>query len=655
MVVAIRSPQATLFQHSRRTATGLALVLIGSWFPLLGWAEPVTLAPVVVTGTLSEVTAEDSPVAVRVIDRSTLESTQAVTLEDLLADIPGLQLKQTHGQTGSSILLNGLSEKHVLIMRDGVPLNQVNESRIDTRTLRLADIERIEVVSANASALYGSAAMGGVINLVSREPDRPEFEISVNARQYEAETERLPSQIDWAGRVAAPIPGGYSATTWSLTQDAGLDKTPDTWAEDLPNGLSWSLAQRFDLYAERDHRLAFNWSGSDLTRAGAHAVTGNPNRSSADEQKVSAQYQAIGERLDLIASAGYGWGVSEQDKLGSSGMDLRREYALWNTALEGRFQLSGDMHDAVLGARVSAAGLAQDKADLNAASEDEIAPVDQQSLELFAQDSWFATDRLELVGGLRGHWDEAYGVHWAPNLATRWDVTAYSYVRASLGLGYRVPDLKERYYQFDHSQLHGYRVTGNPDLEPETSVSGQLEWVVDPVSVELFYRDIEQLIVTAETDSDEPGVTVYQYQNIDRAEVYGINVSADHQLGAHQVSAHAQWLHAVSQATGDRLAQRPEYTLGLTHEWQLGIERPLRLRTQIAYTGPQFYGEQETQPVDPYTLVDVSASYQLTPAWSLTTAVNNLTDEISPTNGSSDGLPIGGRQYALGVQYRHPF
>lgn len=653
MSVVVKTPRSIpgLNALSAGLSVGLAGVLVSS--PVA--AEQVTLQPLVVTGTLSEVTAEDSPVAVRVIDRETLASTQAVTLEDLLADIPGLQLKQTHGQTGASVLLNGLAEKHVLIMRDGVPLNQVNDSTIDTRSLRLADIERIEVVSANASALYGSAAMGGVINLISREPEGPEFEIGVNARQYEAESERLPSQIDWSGRVAAPIPGGYSATTWSLTQDAGLDKTPETWAEDLPNGIGWSLAQRFDVYAQRDHRLGLNWSGSDLTKPGAHAVTGNPNRSSVTEQRVSAQYQATSDRLDVIASAGLGWGVSEQDKLGSEGMDLRREYALWNTALEGRWSLTQGMHEAVLGGKVSAAGLEQEKADLNAPSEDEIAPVDQQSLELFAQDSWFATDRLELVGGLRGHWDEAYGVHWAPNLASRFDVTTNSYVRASLGLGYRVPDLKERYYQFDHSQLHGYRVTGNPELEPETSVAAQLEWVINPVSVELFYRDIEQLIVTAETESDEPGVTVYQYQNIDRAEVYGVNLSAEHQLGAHQVSAHGQWLHAVALATGDRLAQRPEYTVGLTHEWALGEQRPVTLRTQFAHTGPQFYGEDETLPVDPYTLVDVSLSYQLTPAWMLTSAINNLTNETSPSDGTADGLPIGGRQYALGIRYRHPF
>lgn len=653
MSVVVNTPRTILCLNA--LTLSLSVGLVSALVPALALAESVALQPLVVTGTLSEVTAEDSPVAVRVIDRATLESTQAVTLEELLADLPGLQLKQTHGQTGSSVMLNGLSEKHVLIMRDGVPLNQVNESTIDTRSLRLADIERIEVVSANASALYGSAAMGGVINLISREPQGPEFEIGVNARQYEAETERLPSQVDWAGRVAVPIPGGYSATTWSLTQDAGLDKAPETWAEDLPNGIGWSLAQRFDVYAQRDHRLGLNWSGSDLTKPGAHAVTGNPNRNSVTEQRVSAQYQATSERLDVIASAGLGWGVSEQDKLGSEGMDLRREYALWNTALEGRWNLTQGMHEAVLGGKVSAAGLEQEKSDLNAPSEDEIAPVDQQSLELFAQDSWFATDRLELVGGLRGHWDEAYGLHWAPNLASRFDVTTNSYVRASLGLGYRVPDLKERYYQFDHSQLHGYRVTGNSELEPETSVAVQLEWVIDPVSLELFYRDIEQLIVTAETESDEPGVTVYQYQNIDRAEVYGVNLSAEHRLGAHQVSAHAQWLHAVALATGDRLAQRPEYTFGLTHEWALGEQRPLTLRTQIAYTGPQFYGEDETLPVDPYTLVDLSLSYQLTPVWTLTSAINNFTDEISPSNGTADGLPIGGRQYALGIRYRHPF
>jgi len=634
-------------------ATAGFLVLNGA--TLFAWADTEALQPVVVTGTLTETLLEESPVAVEVIDREAIEASQAVTLEDLLADQPGLHLKQTHGQTGSSIMLNGLSEKHVLILIDGVPVNDVNQSRVDTRTLRLADVERVEVVSANASSLYGSSAMGGVINLITRPAEQPEFEIGVQATQAEAERSRAPSQTDLDGRVVVPLFGGHSATTWSLSDYAGFDRTPDTWEEQLPQGIGWALSERWEYAGERDHRLALNWTGSDLTRPGEHAVTGSPNEAGVHEQRLAGHYRLAGDKGELVFAGARGWGDSEQDKLATDGIDLKRTYALWNASVEGRWKTTLGLHDQIWGARISAAYLEQDKQEPDQATAAEIEPADQQSVEFYVQDDWFATDRLELIGGLRGHWDEAYGVHWAPNLAARWDPTLNSFVRASVGLGYRVPDLKERYYQFDHSQLHGYRVVGNPDLVPETSLGAQLEWVLDPVSFEVFYRDITDLISTAETDSDEPGVAVYEYTNVEAAEVYGVNLRVESEWGPHSVTAHGQWLSATNRTTGFQLAQRPEYTAGLTHQWAFTLGKPHRLRTRVQHTGPQYFGADETLPVEAYTQIDVSLATELTPAWTLSAAVNNLTDQVSPTDGARDPLPIVGREYRIGLRYRHAF
>lgn len=634
-------------------ATAGFLVLSGASSSV--WANDEALQPVVVTGTLTETLLEESPVAVEVIGRDAIDASQAVTLEDLLADQPGLHLKQTHGQTGASIMLNGLTEKHVLILIDGVPVNDVNQSRVDTRALRLTDVERVEVVSANASSLYGSSAMGGVINLITRKAEQPEFEIGVQATQVEAERSRVPSQADLDGRVVVPVFGGHWASTWSVTDYAGFDRTPETWEEQLPQGIGWALSERWDYAGVRDHRLALNWTGSDLTRPGEHAITGNPNETAVQEQRLAGHYRLAGEQGELIVAGARGWGQSDQDKLSTDGIDLRRTYDLWNASVEGRWNTRLGAHDQVWGMRLSAALLEQDKQEFDQSTEAEIEPANQQSVEFYGQDDWFATDRLELISGLRGHWDEAYGVHWAPNLAARWDPTLNSFVRASVGLGYRVPDLKERYYRFDHSQLHGYRVVGNPDLIPETSLGAQLEWVRDPISLEVFYRDITDLISTTEIDSNEPEVAVYEYTNVEAAEVYGVNLRVEGDWGPHTVTAHGQWLSATNRTTGFQLSQRPEYTAGLTHQWAFTLGKSHRLRTRVQHTGPQYFGSDETLSVDPYTLIDLSLATELTPAWTLTAAVNNLTDEVSPTDGAQDPLPIAGRQYRLGLRYRHAF
>lgn len=612
-------------------------------------ADKPELDTVVVTGTLSETLIEDSPVPVQVISRDAIESSQAATLEDLLADVPGIQLIQTHGQTGSSIMLGGMGEKHVLVLVDGVPLNQANRSNIDTRSIRLANVERIEIVVANASSLYGSAAMGGVVQLITRQAEEPGYEIGIRTRQAEASTDRGPTRTDVDGRLVTPFVGGQLASTASLSYDLGFDRTPDSWEDQSASGLSWSLDERWDLRGDVNHSLGLGWSGWDLSQPGEHAVTGNPNENSVFEQHLTGQYHVKSDQAEIILAGGLGRGVSEQDKMATEEVDLTRTYESWDASIDSRLFFSWASRDQVVGARLGAAYLGQTKEELGQADVEEIEPADQQSVEVYVQDDWFVGERVEIVTGLRGHWEDSYGLHWAPNLATRLDLSEQQFIRASVGLGYRVPDLKERFYLFDHS-LHGYRVIGNPDLEPETSLSAQAEWVAGPASVEIFVRDVKNLISTREVSSSG-GITDYQYSNVEEADIWGINLGLDGSWKSHSLSAEFQWLYAEDSLTGERLARRPEYHLGLNHQWQFSTFNPHRLNTRLTHTGPQFYAAEESQPVDPYTLVDVSLATELTPAITLTIGVDNLTDVWSETTRNQDPLPITGREYLVGVRY----
>lgn len=620
-----------------------------------GWAEEAApqatnaLDTIVVTGTLSETLIEDSPVPVQVIDREAIESSQAATLEDLLADVPGIQLIQTHGQTGSSILLNGMSEKHVLVLIDGVPLNQANKSHIDTRKVRLANVERIEIVSANASSLYGSSAMGGVVHLITREAEEPGYEIGIRTRQAEASSDRGPTRTDVDGRLVVPMLGGQLASTLSLTRDAGFDRTPETWEDQTNQGLSWSLDERLDWRGETDHSLGLSWSGWDLSRPS----DSEPIESTEQYWSLGGQYHGSNDDAELILMGSVEQGETHKTSL--------RTHEQWNASVDGRLFFTAFDHSQVLGARLTTASLTQTNEDAGTV---EVEPSDQQSVEVYAQDDWFIGERLELVSGIRGHWNEAYGVFWAPNLATRFDLTEQQFLRASVGLGYRVPDIKERFYVFDHSTVtpdYGYKVYGNPDLLPESSLGFQIEWVGGPFSVEYFQRSVKDLITTRRTggyvDPTNSGrwIDENEYTNIDQANISGVNFSLDGDWGAHSLSAELQFLRAENVQTGEALARRPEYHLGLNHQWRFNTLRAQRLNTSLTHTGPQFFAinddEEPIQPVDPFTLIDVSLATELTDSLTLTLGVDNLTDVWSKTNGGEDPLPILGREYLVGLRY----
>ncbi|WP_108126176.1 TonB-dependent receptor plug domain-containing protein [Saccharospirillum mangrovi] len=611
--------------------------------------EALPLGTVVITGTLSETLIEESPVPVQVITREAIESSQAATLEDLLADVPGIQLIQTHGQTGSSIQLNGMSEKHVLVLVDGVPLNQANKSNIDTRKVRLANVERIEIVSANASSLYGSSAMGGVVHLITRQAEEPGYEIGVRARQAEASTDRGPTRTDVDGRVVTPLLGGQLASTFSVSQDNGFDRTPETWEDQTDQGLSWSLDERWDIRGDINHSLGVSWSGWDLSRPSGT----EPQESTEEYWNLGGQYHGQSESAELILVGSYEEAETHKTSLRTS--------ELWNASADGRLFFDFLGHEQVVGTRVTTAFLGQTNED---SGEAEIEPSDQQSVEAYAQDDWFLGDRWEVVSGIRGHWNEAYGVFWAPNVATRFDLTEQQFLRASVGLGYRVPDIKERFYVFDHSTVtptYGYKVYGNPDLLPESSLGFQVEWVAGPFSVEYFQRSVKDLIATRRTggyvDPTDAGrwIDENEYTNIDRANISGINLAVDGELGAHKLAAELQFLRAENVQTGETLARRPEYNLGLNHQWRFSTIRPHRLNTRITHTGPQFFAinddEEPIQPVDPYTLIDVSLATDLTDSLTLTVGVDNLTDVWSKTNGGEDPLPILGREYLVGLRY----
>ncbi len=131
---------------------------------------------IVVTATRVPTPVLDIPAGVSVIDRQTIEQRGYTTLAEALSAVPGMRVSQSGGPGGNaSVFVRGTNSNHVLVLRDGMPLNDASDSSgafnfgVDT----LADVERIEVIRGPMAALYGSGAIGGVINLISRQGHEP--------------------------------------------------------------------------------------------------------------------------------------------------------------------------------------------------------------------------------------------------------------------------------------------------------------------------------------------------------------------------------------------------------------------------------------------------------------------------------------------------
>ena len=127
----------------------------------------------VISATRTEKTLEDVPVRMEVVTAEHIEKVHARDLKQALKDVPGLMLKEIHGKSGYGVWMQGFDPDRVLVLIDGHPVSASTGSKVDLTQIATADIERIEVVKGATSALYGSSAMGGVINVITRQPSEP--------------------------------------------------------------------------------------------------------------------------------------------------------------------------------------------------------------------------------------------------------------------------------------------------------------------------------------------------------------------------------------------------------------------------------------------------------------------------------------------------
>jgi len=144
-----------------------ATVLIAK--PVNAEEHTAELDQIVITGTRTPRALEDSPVRVEVITREDLDRLHARSLQDALRYVPGLILRDIGAKGGQAVYMQGLGPDRVLILIDGMPITASTGSTVDLSQIALMDVERIEVVKGALSALYGSSAMGGVINVITRE------------------------------------------------------------------------------------------------------------------------------------------------------------------------------------------------------------------------------------------------------------------------------------------------------------------------------------------------------------------------------------------------------------------------------------------------------------------------------------------------------
>ncbi len=584
----------------------------------------------VVTGTRSDEPLDDVPIATEVIGRAELEASGADTVAEALEAHPGLAVER--GRAGEILSVQGLGPEYTLVLVDGQRVIGRIDGGLDLTRLPITDVERIEIVKGPASALYGSDAIGGVINIITRRAHRG------------LEAEALASYGSFGvfeGRARASGGVGILRLGGSLGWERG-----DGWDLD-PRDVA-TTASAYDTYhAGLELRLrpqdssfradaTVRWLLRDqrgVDRSPPYAVLDRRSLSETFDATLAPEWKpSLPTRLRLSAHLGSFRDQFSSDQRGADALDRYQDTR--ELLLESSAQL-----DWLVGAHMTSFGLDGMYERLRS---DRLGNGEGQRARaaVFVQDEWRlpTTQTLVLVPALRLDQDTRFGTHVTPRLALRWDPVSKVVLRASGGYGYRAPDFKQLYLFFENPGV-GYIVEGNPDLAPETSRSVNLSAEWKPVtavwlSAGVFRHDLENLILAELVDEGGPGMPQrFTYVNVASGTSQGVELGARY---APWTTLRLEASYAFTDARDDETDTRLEGRA--SHRATFGaVFTPRRSGVELSargsVVGPRPFdvdddgdGMLEDLETDPYATIDARIAWRFAGRFRAFVGVDNLLD-----------------------------
>ena len=620
---------------------------------------------IVVTGTRTAKLLTNSPVLVDVIDGDIVAKVSQGTLAQALNYIPGVVVKRSV-KDGYNIQMQGFDGDHVLVLIDGQPIISPTGSSADLDQIPADNIEQIEVIRGAASVMYGSSAMGGVINIITRKSDESALKFDYDLSQYQGNTIE-DGDLNHTIKVYANenINGWQTQLNALVIDDQGFDYNSNTVSQDAA-----SVDKKFiTLGTSKDQGsiatdIKYQWLDEKKLRDSS-AIPGQ-------SEIIYYQTDLTKHQLDLglkgTKAKKEPWQINfryidHQETSGQSN-SLRNTHILMSE-INGQTVFQLDSIELVTGGVIHADKLDQDK------PADGVIEIDnkgRESVEVFAQGNWIKKD-YQILAGMRSQYDSDFGWHNAVRLSTMKNINLTDVTlqwRAGLGQSYRVPNLKERFYVFDHSAL-GYMVLGNENLKPETADSFNSSLTINTSfadnsidfssDISVHYSETDDLIdsVIDPQQSEETGLSIYQYQNISQAKIHGFDVSTELTFSQWQMQLNYSYLTSEDQ-DNERLFSRPRHQVKFNINYDIDaydIELIAYAVYQAGEAVPDSYQGVENNE---YTTFNAVLNQAITNQLSWRIGVDNIFDEHKSPSANSQNLfdarPVSSRTISAGISYQ---
>lgn len=614
-------------------------------------SAPGSNRDVVVTGQFEPGTTDKSVQRIKVIDRQRIIQQGAVSLKDILANELNIRISQD-AVLGSQISMNGLSGQNVKILIDGIPVIGRMDGNIDLTQINLNNIARIEVIEGPMSVIYGTDALGGVINLITRQPDSKQLQLGVNGYYDNAGTYNTDGNINYQyKKLQASVSGGRNF----FDGYNPLGDVHQRWMQWKPRTQYFADMQLRYRYKSHSHRILLQAFNEKITARNEPIVTPYTVTGFDDYFITSRLNAALHSDLYLRNHAS---------------LHLIQSYAHFNRTkntyvknlVTGNEQLTpnSEDHDTTSFSLFTFRGTyttrrpkiwnTQTGYDINIedGSGKRLSGNIRQigDFALFYIADIKKGSRLNLRPGIRAIYNTSYRAPLIPSLNLRYAINEALTIRASYARGFRAPALKELSLFFVDVN---HNIQGNPNLRAETSdnlmANIQYQWQHSKLTFKtdagLFYNTIRDMISLALIDA---ATQLYSYVNIDHYKTTGVTANADvWYQGVHAALGYSRTGRYNQLSAGSHL---PEFTY--SNEYRINVTQAFsKLKADIGlfykYNGvtPGYMlnaqNEVQTTSTQAYGMMDITAGkYFWQQRLRFTAGIKNLLD-VGSINYSSAG------------------